>query len=58
MPGDAKLNLHTLTLSDELIDIKHVMKRIALYDKNVYIGLNFFDATINRVAEWIAAFFL
>ena len=29
------------------------MKRGGLYDKNVYIGLDFFDATINRVAEWI-----
>ena len=44
---------HTLTLSDELIDIMHEMKRGELYDKNVYFGLDFFDATINRVAEWI-----
>jgi L-rhamnose isomerase len=44
---------HTLTLSDELIDIMHEMRRGELYDKNVYIGLDFFDATINRVAEWI-----
>lgn len=44
---------HTLTLSDELIDIMHEMKRGSLYDKNVFIGLDFFDATINRVAEWI-----
>jgi L-rhamnose isomerase len=44
---------HTLTLSDELIDIMHEMKRGQLFDKNVYIGLDFFDATINRVAEWI-----
>lgn len=44
---------HTLTLSDELIDIMREMKRGQLYDKNVYMGLDYFDATINRVAEWI-----
>lgn len=44
---------HTLTLSDELIDIMHEFVRGELYSKNVYIGLDFFDATINRVAEWI-----
>ena len=44
---------HTLIYSDELVDIMHEMKRGELYDKNVYIGLDFFDATINRVAEWV-----
>ena len=44
---------HTLLLSDELIDIMHEVVRGELYKKNVYIGLDFFDATINRVAEWI-----
>lgn len=44
---------HTLTLSDELIDIMHELVRGKLYEKNVYLGLDFFDATINRVAEWI-----
>jgi len=44
---------HTLTLSDELIDIMREFKRGKLYNKNVYLGLDYFDATINRVAEWI-----
>jgi L-rhamnose isomerase len=44
---------HTLILTDELVDIMHEIIRGELYKKNVYIGLDFFDATINRVAEWI-----
>ena len=44
---------HTLVLSDELVDIMHEFVRGELYRKNVYIGLDFFDATINRVAEWV-----
>jgi L-rhamnose isomerase len=47
---------HTLILTDELVDIMHEIIRGELYKKNVYIGLDFFDATINRVAEWIPDF--
>lgn len=44
---------HTLLFNDELVDIMHELKRGELINKNIYIGLDFFDATINRVAEWI-----
>jgi len=44
---------HTLILTDELVDIMRELKRGQLFDKNVYLGLDFFDATINRIAGWI-----
>ena len=44
---------HTLLFNDELVDIMHELKRGELINKIIYSGLDFFDATINRVAEWI-----
>lgn len=44
---------HCLTQSDELLLIMQELKRQDLFDKNIGIGLDFFDATINRVSAWI-----
>ncbi|WP_284638475.1 L-rhamnose isomerase [Paenibacillus silviterrae] len=43
---------HVVTLDDELIDISRELVRGNLLDKT-YIGLDFFDASINRVAAWV-----
>jgi len=43
---------HVVTLDDELIDIGRELVRGNLLDKT-HIGLDFFDASINRVAAWV-----
>jgi L-rhamnose isomerase len=43
---------HVVTLSDELTAIAQELVR-GDYLKRVHIGLDFFDATINRVAAWV-----
>ncbi|WP_373230921.1 L-rhamnose isomerase [Cohnella sp.] len=43
---------HVVTLDDELIDIGRELVRGDLLDKS-HIGLDFFDASINRVAAWV-----
>lgn len=43
---------HVVTLDDELIDIGRELVRGELLDKT-HIGLDFFDASINRVAAWV-----
>ncbi|MFE5321326.1 L-rhamnose isomerase [Paenibacillus sp. NPDC056579] len=43
---------HVVTLDDELIDIGRELVRGGLLDKT-HIGLDFFDASINRVAAWV-----
>ena len=42
---------HVLIQGDELENLMHEMQRGGLYNK-VGIGLDYFDATINRVAAW------
>lgn len=44
---------HCLIQDDALRGILQEIKRQDLFDKNVYLGLDFFDATINRVSAWI-----
>lgn len=43
---------HVVTLDDELIDIGRELVRGDLLGKT-HIGLDFFDASINRVAAWV-----
>lgn len=43
---------HVVTLDDELIDIARELVRGDLLGKT-HIGLDFFDASINRVAAWV-----
>lgn len=43
---------HVVTMDDELIDIARELVRGSLLEKT-YIGLDFFDASINRVAAWV-----
>ncbi len=43
---------HVVTLDDELIDIGRELVRNDLLDIT-HIGLDFFDASINRVAAWV-----
>src|SRR6185312_10648541 len=43
---------HVVTLDDELIDIGRELVRGDLLSKT-HIGLDFFDASINRVAAWV-----
>ena len=43
---------HVVTMDDELIDIGRELVRGGLLDKT-HIGLDFFDASINRVAAWV-----
>ncbi|MFC5467559.1 L-rhamnose isomerase [Cohnella suwonensis] len=43
---------HVVTLDDELIDIGRELVRGELLGKT-HIGLDFFDASINRVAAWV-----
>lgn len=43
---------HVVTLDDELIDIGRELVRGDLLNKT-HIGLDFFDASINRVAAWV-----
>jgi L-rhamnose isomerase len=43
---------HVVTLTDELLAIMQELVR-GLYLDRVHIGLDFFDASINRVAAWV-----
>lgn len=43
---------HVVTLSDELRAIAEEIVRGG-YEKRVHIGLDFFDASINRIAAWV-----
>ncbi|WP_123043681.1 L-rhamnose isomerase [Cohnella candidum] len=43
---------HVVVLDDELMDIGRELVRHDLLD-TTYIGLDFFDASINRVAAWV-----
>ena len=43
---------HVIVLDDELQEIAHEMVRNKLYERT-HIGLDFFDASINRVAAWV-----
>jgi L-rhamnose isomerase len=43
---------HVVVLDDELLDIARELVRGKLLDKT-YIGLDFFDGSINRVAAWV-----
>jgi L-rhamnose isomerase len=43
---------HVVTLADELLAIAHELVR-GEYLGRVHIGLDFFDASINRVAAWV-----
>lgn len=42
---------HVVTLTDELLAIAHEIVR-GDYVRRVHIGLDFFDASINRIAAW------
>ncbi len=44
---------HCLIQSDDLRAVLQEIKRQDLFDKNVALGLDYFDATINRVSAWI-----
>lgn len=44
---------HVLIQDDPLRDIILQLKRSSLLDKKVGLGLDYFDATINRVGAWI-----
>lgn len=43
---------HVVILDDELVEISRELVRHNLFDKT-YLGLDFFDASINRVAAWV-----
>lgn len=43
---------HVVTLSDELQAIAHEVIRTEYLDR-IHIGLDFFDASINRIAAWV-----
>ncbi len=43
---------HVIILDDELQEIAHELVRNKLYERT-HIGLDFFDASINRVAAWV-----
>lgn len=43
---------HVITLNDELLAIAQEIVRGAYLDR-VHIGLDFFDASINRIAAWV-----
>jgi L-rhamnose isomerase len=43
---------HVLILNDELLAIAHEITAYNNFDK-VYIGLDYFDASINRIAAWV-----
>lgn len=44
---------HTLIQSDELFQVMQEIQRADLFGKNICLGLDFFDAQINRVSAWI-----
>lgn len=41
---------HVLTLSDEIYAIG---REVARYADRIYVGLDYFDASINRIAAWV-----
>lgn len=43
---------HVVTLTDDLVAIAQEIIRGG-YEKRVHVGLDFFDASINRVAAWV-----
>lgn len=43
---------HVVIMDDELLEIAHELVRNDLLDKT-YIGLDYFDASINRIAAWV-----
>lgn len=43
---------HVVTLTDDLLAIAHEIIRGSYLDR-IHIGLDFFDASINRVAAWV-----
>lgn len=43
---------HVVTLSDDLLEVMQALVNDDLLDKT-HIGLDFFDASINRVAAWV-----
>ncbi len=43
---------HVVVLNDDLIQIAEEVIRIKSFDK-IFIGLDFFDASINRIAAWV-----
>ena len=44
---------HCLITNDDLRSVLQEIKRQDLFNKKVDLGLDFFDATINRVSSWI-----
>lgn len=44
---------HTLILDDSLQQVFQELKRADVLGKNVGLGLDFFDATMNRVSAWV-----
>jgi L-rhamnose isomerase len=44
---------HVVILDDELQAISRELVRSGKLSQNIYIGLDFFDASINRVAAWV-----
>lgn len=44
---------HVVILDDELLAIARELVRSGKITTNIYIGLDFFDASINRVAAWV-----
>jgi len=44
---------HTLIQDDNLFQVMQEIQRAGLFGKNICIGLDFFDAQINRVSAWI-----
>lgn len=44
---------HTLIQDDNLFQVMQEIQRADLFGKNICIGLDFFDAQINRVSAWI-----
>ncbi len=43
---------HVVILNDELLAIAQELVRLDMFEK-VHIGLDFFDASINRIAAWV-----
>lgn len=43
---------HVVTMDDELMNIAHALVRNGAIDRT-HIGLDFFDASINRIAAWV-----
>ncbi|MEG2088209.1 MAG: L-rhamnose isomerase, partial [Angelakisella sp.] len=44
---------HCLIQDDQLRAVLQEVKRQGLFNKNVALGLDYFDATINRVSAWV-----